>query len=44
AIPVSFKRISFRVCMQLLNLPNTFSRSDVAKNNSGPSTSFPIKS
>ncbi len=30
--------------MQLLNLPNTFSRSDVTKNNSGPSTSFSIKS
>ncbi len=30
--------------MQLLNLPNTFLRSDVVKNNSGPSTSFPIKS
>jgi len=30
--------------MQLLNLPNTFPKSDVIKNNSDPSTSFPIKS
>ncbi len=30
--------------MQLLNLPNTFPRSDVTKNNSDPSTSFSIKS
>ncbi|CAI2201877.1 7171_t:CDS:1, partial [Funneliformis geosporum] len=44
AIPASFKRMSLRVCIQLLNLPNTFPRSDVAKNNSSPNTSFPIKS
>ena len=30
--------------MQLLNLSNIFPRSDIAKNNSDPSTSFPIKS
>ncbi len=30
--------------MQLLNLSNTFSRSNVAKNNSDPSISFLIKS
>ena len=29
--------------MQLLNLPNTFPRSDVTKNNFYPNTSFPIK-
>src|SRR2546429_5303067 len=36
--------MSFRACIQLLKLPNTFPRLDVAKNNSGPNISFPIKS